>query len=221
MSVPGWAKRYLDESSFARIEKAVAAAETRTSGEILPMIVRRSSATGHVWPTTVLIFLVVLFPLYFELQHWGVLVGTPTWQAVTTATFVVVSLGLGWTLAQFPFLQRWLTNRGDLTMQVLNRARLEFYEADLHLTRHASGILLMVSLMEHQVVVLADPAISDHLPPETWAEVRDHLLDGIRQGDLARGFDSAIGKCGEILAKHLPIRPDDTNEIHDALVIKE
>ena len=46
--LPRWAHRILGNDGAERIEAAIAEAESRTSGEIVPILVRRSSTVGHV-----------------------------------------------------------------------------------------------------------------------------------------------------------------------------
>ena len=47
-TLPSWATRALGAQGHERIEAAIARAEARTSGEIVPLLVRRSSTVGHV-----------------------------------------------------------------------------------------------------------------------------------------------------------------------------
>ena len=80
-----WVKKYLSESEIADISKAVQAMEQATSGEIVPMIVHRSSAIRHV-PVILGLSFALLFLgvemlglggwylndwMPFLLTHWG------------------------------------------------------------------------------------------------------------------------------------------------------
>jgi uncharacterized membrane protein len=42
------------------------------------------------------------------------------------------------------------------------------------------------------------------------------VVAGIREDRAEQGLADGIRACGEILAAHLPIRPDDRNELPDA-----
>ena len=79
------------------------------------------------------------------------------------------------------------------------------------------GILILVSLLEHRVQVLADSGINARVKPGTWDEVVEIILAGIRRGDLCQGLCDAIDRCGEILGREFPIQPDDVNELPDRL----
>ena len=217
MEIPRWANRHLRPGSAETIAEAVKAAEMKTTGEVVPMLVRRSSTIGHVpfilTASMVAVFMVVDGPgwqaEYFG-AHW-------TWYLVDTLGLLVAAA----LLARVPFVQRLLTVREDMTDQVNMRAEVEFYESHMHQTRDATGILLFVSMMEHRAVVLADEAIDARVPGETWEEVCALLVAGIRNGDIAAGFATAIGRCGDILAAEFPVKTDDTNELFDHLVIKD
>ena len=101
------------------------------------------------------------------------------------------------------------------------RAQLEFYGSKIHQTTGDTGVLLLVSLMEHRAVVLADESISDKVPNETWDEVIKIMIDGIKKGHVGLGLAAAIEHCGEILTEQFPIAEDDVNELQDHLIIKE
>lgn len=74
--------------------------------------------------------------------------------------------------------------------------------------------------MERYSVVLADKAISEKLPPETWNDVLKILNSGMKSHQLAKGFVPAVEKCGELLAAHFPIKKDDMNELPNYPILR-
>lgn len=217
IEIPKWARASLRPERVQMVEEAIAAAESRTSGEIVPMIVRRSSTIGHV-PVILASLLVALFmivdgPGYqYEYigEHWA-------WYILDTVLLMLVS----GQLARIPALQRLLTSRDDQALQVDMRAQLEFYGAKMHETTGDTGVLLLVSLMERRAVVLGDESINEKVPDETWDEVIHIMTDGIKKGHVGLGLAAAIEKCGDILTESFPIAEDDVNELLNHLVIKE
>lgn len=102
------------------------------------------------------------------------------------------------------------------------RASAAFAEHGLRRTRERTGILILVSLLEHRVVVLADDGVNRRLAPgHGWQEVVEAVLGGIRGGELVEGLLAAIDRCGEVLTGPLPARPDDLDEIPHALVLED
>ncbi len=218
MSLANWVQSYLNDDSFKRIEDKIKEAETKTSGELVPVIVRKSSTVGHVPVILMLLFALLFFVFdgdywqmeFFDLPHWLLIV----------IDFLILAV-LVRILSPLPFLERLLTSKLDQRMQVEQRAINEFHELNIKDTKGATGILIFVSLMEHQAVVLGDEAIAKKLKPEVWQEVVERLISGIKKKDMAEGFCEAIAMSADMLSEHFPIQADDTNELKNHLVIKE
>lgn len=216
--LPDWARRVLGDEGLERIETAIAEAESRTSGEIVPILVRRSSTIGHI--PLVSFTSLLLFAVLVDLPgHLAELVGGPYWVWLG-ACWLLASV-LTWVLQRLDVVQRLLTPRVDQMQQVDIRAQVEFYELGVTETQDRTGILLFVSLMEHRAVVLADRMIADKLDAEVWQELVEMMIGGVKRGDLSAGMAEAIGRCGELLSTHFPIAENDTNELRDHLVVKE
>lgn len=216
--LPDWARGPLGGADgVARIEAAIARAERRTSGEIVPVVVRRSSTIGHV-PLLAFALLLALFALVEVSLHASALGGPPLLWAAGAA---LLAAGLALGLARLDTVQRALTPRLDQMHQVDLRAQIEFYELALAHTEGRTGVLLLVSLMEHRAVVLADRGIAERLPPEIWEEVVGRMVEGVKAGDLAGGMERAIARCGELLAGEFPLAPGDVNELRDRLIVRD
>lgn len=215
--LPDWATRTLGKNGHDRIEEAIARAESQTSGEIVPLLVRRSSTVGHV--PMLAMSLLMLSAFMLDLPAW-----LSEWRGSEPIWIVVLLLAaaaLGYGLSRLDAVDRLLTPRPDQMRQVDLRAQIEFYELGMNQTDARTGVLLMVSLMEHRAVVLADHGISEKLDATIWQEVVDLMIDGVKGGDLAGGMCAAIERCGALLAPHFPIAADDANELRDHLVVKE
>ena len=216
--LPGWARRALGADGAERIERAVADAESHTSGEIVPIVVRRSSTVGHV-PLLGFSLLLLLLLLADLPARLVLLLGGP--QLGWLAACWLLAAGLALVGSRLDAVQRLLTPRMDQQQQVDLRAQVEFYQLEMRRTRGRTGILLLASMMERRAVVLADQAIAQRLDPGIWQELVDRMIRGVRQHDLAEGLSEAIRRCGELLAPHFPIARDDTNELPNRLVVKE
>ncbi len=215
--LPYWIRRYLSQSSLTQITTAIHGAERATTGEIVPMVVRRSTPTGHVFPLAVL----GLWLLYFtaeiglRLDAWR----TPhlAFVALDLAVLAIVAYA-----ASLSYLvQRLLTSRKDLEHHVRLRAELVFGAAKLHETTNATGILLFVSVAERRAVVLGDRNVAKLLPQECWTEVVDLMIHGIKRDGLGRGLADAVTRCGILVAAVHPSPDGGPNELRDTLVIKE
>jgi putative membrane protein len=208
-ALPKWINPYLTKAQVAQMESAVAAAEKTTSGEIVPVIVRRCA---DIKPPATLISLVsvLLFTLCAE-------VWMASWFAFQDVWVIVLGMIIAFAIGRFlanGFLARRLWIKPHDARSLANlRAEVEFYRAGIGATKDSTGILLFIAIEERQAVVLADKGISTILPPDTWDGVLKLMLDGFRSGDFAHGLTMAVTRCGELLNTNFPAKSGDVNEL--------
>ncbi len=210
--------RYRVVNSFTEeqrrvVQEAVIAAEKRTVGEILPVVVERSDPhPGADW----------LAALCFLLVGSGLLAGWLPWDR---PGFLLLSQlvmgGVGFALARLlPDFKR-LFIFGDRASAVAEeQAFQEFYANGLHRTEASTGVLLFVSLLEHRVIILADEGINAKVDKDFWAGTDDAILEGIRRGSLRDGLVEAIHRTGERLSELFPWQEGDRNEIPDRVIVR-
>lgn len=211
-------KPLLSQEQLDRLALVVGEAEKSTSGEIKVMIVRRSTPAAALAPLLTLGFMTVsLTTLWFERFHIG-------WTAAEWWLFpalCVVCAAVAWPLSRWWRVQRLFIAPGQLAYAAQVRAELEFHRENLSQTVDRTGILLFLSVFERHAVVLADKGIASRLPPETWNEVIRLILSGARDAQWEAKLAEAIRLCGRHLSRHFPIKPGDTNEISNAVVLKD
>ena len=217
----------LSPEDEARIDAAVADAELRTTGEIMPMITRRCSSYAET-PFAYAAFLSLLIPLAVTaagLEPW-------TWGAgwrvrapePEQAVFAYALLQAGVFLLVLA-LTAWRPVRMFLAPRPLKRARVhrtalqQFLSKGLHQTEARTGVLILASLEERHAEIVADEGIYAKVDPEVWAEALAALIAGMKRNEPARGFVEAINLCGEVLARHFPPTPENPNELPDRVVI--
>jgi putative membrane protein len=207
------------EEDMAKVRAAVQAAETKTRGEIVPMVVPASARYREASHLAGLIaaFLVLAVSLA---GSYGT--GSGTWSDVHYGWImvaVVVAYVLGSFAGTFSRVVRVLTSDGRMAMKVRLRAERAFYEEGLHRTREATGVLIFLSLLERRVQILADRAIDERVPPGTWDALVGEIIRGVRAGRPAEALCDAIARCGTLLASQFPVRDEDNpNELPDDLV---
>lgn len=207
----------LDED---RIQEAVRQAEERTAGEIVPVVVPQSdSYEVALWRGAAALILLVLAAvlLFFQFyEGWGFGWLFAPW---SIALLVLGAGTIGGLLARYVYpLQRALVGADRLDETVHQRAMQAFVEEEVFDTRDRTGILLLVSLLEHRIEVLGDTGINQRVQPDDWAEVVTRIRTGIRNDNLTEGLVDAIGMCGRLLErKGVNVRPDDENELSDAV----
>ncbi|MCB0414127.1 MAG: hypothetical protein KDD50_07325 [Bdellovibrionales bacterium] len=212
MDIPVWLSKYLSREDTELIEGAVERAEKLTMGEIVPMVVKSSSTTNHVFLSLAFFMLSLYLLLFlFFVEERGAF-----FQGGVFIAFVLLLFFLEKKL----WVQRILTPARDRAFQVEQRAVKEFYQHRVNRTEKSTGILIFVSLFEHQVVVLGDRAISSKIPKAEWDGLVKVLVQGIKKRRMGQGFVEAIQICGGLLEAHFPKEDTNPNELSNHLVIK-
>ena len=202
-----------------RIEAAVKQAEGQTSGEIVPYVVESSDLYEEAeWKASALLGLVVL--LAFVLLHRL----TEVWLPVDLlgATIAVVAAAVvGVLLARHVyFLKRFFAGRKLMARRVHQRAVEAFVAEEVFDTNERTGILIFLSLVEHQVLVLGDSGINAKVQQHEWEGVVRVIIDSVKKGKVVDGLVTAIQQCGQLLQRQgVERRPDDKDELPDYLRI--
>jgi putative membrane protein len=194
-----------------RIRQAVAAAEKKTSGEIVPMVVNSSARYAEVEAAGLSVGLVIGTLSAFLLHD-------PFAYIHSQLLWPLGGAALGYLVCTIPPVKRRLIPRDRVENAVDLRSLAAFTAHGLHHTREHTGILILVSLLEHRVEVLADRGINEKVPTGTWDEIVQIVTNGLKTGNACDGLCTAIGRCGEILGEHFPRPPDDVDELANRLV---
>lgn len=211
-----------------QINSAVAAAEQQTAGEIVPVIATTSDRYEQAVVLGGFLFSVLLLVAAWAVSEYlnqvgggwedDPLIPSLSWiVALVIAGFVVGSA----VVSYVDPLRYLLSTASDRREQVERRAWEAFGRLGVGKTCGGTGIILYVSLFERIVSVQGDASIAQKLDQKTWEEVRDLIIQGIRDDRAADGFCRAIARCGELLAAHFPRTADDVNELPDELHVLE
>ena len=227
----------LTQSDRARIEAAIKAAEAGTTGEIYCVVAGESSdyrETPLAWGAIAALGAPAL------LLAAGIHVTAPDdfgggWTAaqMTSAAEGAARAALSGTIllqcvlfvavaivVAIPPIRRFMTPRGLKRERVRRHAQEQFLAKNLQATRERTGVLIYVSAKEHMAELIADEGIAAKVQNAAWDGAMARLIDGVRTGRPAEGFEDAISLCGAILAEHFPPREDDNpNELSDAVVV--
>lgn len=215
---PKWFKGKMTESQISSLSQLVEKIESQSSAEIVPMIVRSSSARGHIPLTLTLLFSLLFVTLEYSFFDLSSRFEMNLWLGLSTVLFYFLSLALSHNF----WIQRVFIPNEDEEFQVWQRAELEFYRQKVHATGQRMGVLIFVSVMERKAVVLADEGIAKVLPAETWKVLVERLSGDFKKGDWEKAFRTALESCGELLIKNFPSSGEKPrNQLANSLVIKE
>ncbi len=212
-------KPLFTDQELKKIEEAVAAAEKKTSGEIVPYFVESSDGYPDAFWKFCGILMVVsnlITALIMEYSGWFFPFGIFETLMAVSGTVLILSL----IAIRIPAVLRFAAGKATMNDRVTARAAEAFVSEEVFATRSRTGILIFISNLEHRVLVIGDAGINRKVKPETWNEVAALVVSGIRTGKAADGIISAIAKCGDILeSAGVAIQNDDTNEIGNELRI--
>jgi len=203
--------RFFPPGARETVREAVRAAEARSEGQIVPVVVERSSRYEHV-PWIAGVAAAALATAAAELLPWSL--------TTVELPFLQVAAGLlGALIGRIPAVERLLAGKRDQDWAVRERAEQAFLEHGLHRTAKGTGVLVFASLREHRAVVMGDEGIHEKMGDEEWSRAVEALVGAMRRDAPADGFAEAIGIVGARLAEHFPrsAGPGPGNELADDL----
>lgn len=199
----------MDPADRARIGAAIAAVETRTTGEIVCVLADQSSDTGA---------LPILLAALAALATPWLLVAFTTLPVLTILTWQLVAFAVLAILLCLPPVRVALIPRRARRAMAFRVATEQFYTRAVSRKRDRSGVLIFVSLAEHYARIIADDGIAARVPQSHWQAAVDALVAHVRQDRIADGFVAAIALCGAVLAEHFPQgQAEEQNELPDRI----
>jgi len=219
----------LSDADRQKVAAAIAAAEAKSSGEIVAVATPISDAYHDValhW-ALVPLFAVLAWAAWrpTALAWWyDFLFGgwSPDPTQSELLTLLMVFAALKFTIALL--ILKWMPLRLFLTpgatkhRRVRRRAIAIFQAAAAGRTAGKTGILIYLSLAERRAEIIADEAILKVTDDHTWGEAMHALLEQVREGKVGDGICAAIERVGVVLSEHFPRSADDCNEIPDRLI---
>lgn len=205
------ARTFFNDAELRRIEESTRAVECCTIGEVAAMVVDSSDQyadtelLGGIFLGSFVSLLVTVF--FFQSSLWFYI-----------PLSILFSLPCRMLFRNILPLKRSLIGAGRIEAVVRQRAVGAFHEKGLYKTRKHTGVLFFISLLEHKVWVLADKGIYEKIDQETLNRFARAVSQGIKEGRACDALCQAIKDAGEILAKHFPLTPGDTNELSDRVM---
>ncbi len=203
-----------------RIKTAVHQAESKISGEIVPVFVEKSgfyqvANYRAAMVTGAFAFLLVIFS---DRYMPALAIYDPLLIFLS-----VVMFGLIGALAcnYLAFIKRIFIPQQHLDRATRQRAETAFLQEEVFNTRHRTGIMIFISFFEREVIVIADRGISKVVEQKEWDKMVQGIIQNIRMGKVVDGIEVAILRCGEVLLEKGFLKtPDDVNELKDDLRIE-
>ncbi|MCK6616839.1 MAG: TPM domain-containing protein [Cyclobacteriaceae bacterium] len=207
------------EADMQQIKAAVHEAESKISGEIVPVIVPRSgyyniaNYKAGIMASSLVFLLVVISDKFIPAYA--------VYDPLLIFLIVITGGLLGAVLPNFSdTIRRMLVSQVHMEHAARQRAENAFLKEEVFNTRHRTGIMIFVSFFEHEVIVMADRGISKVVEQKVWDKIVRDLTESIRKRKITEGIVAAIKQCGDVLLeKGFKKTSDDVNELRDDLRI--
>lgn len=210
---------FLDPAAATAVTQRVAGLERSTGVEVVAAIVARADSYPEIpWKAFALGVALAL------LAAVAAALATPGWEAAAAIVeTAVTALATGATAALATVwiepLARLFLSRARRQAEALQYAQAMFLDAGLQRTPRRDGVLLLVSLFEHEVVVLAERGVRDRIGPAGLDAVVAAVTAALRRGQLKEALLAGLARLEEALAESgFRAQPGEPDEVARALI---
>lgn len=210
----------LSEMQRERLDELVAEAERRTKAQIVLAVIKRSDSYDELPWKAMAMGVSIAGLLVFVL---GLLRGFSNSNA-TVLVAVAATLGTGCALALMAifvnaFARLFLSGHRAET-EVLQYARSVFLTREIFATGGRTGILLLVSLFERQVVILPDSGLRGRLTGDAMRDIIARMTAILAAGDTVRALEEGLEGLSAALEATAPGTPAGAgeNELSDEII---
>lgn len=210
---------FLDPAAESAVKQRVATLERVTGVEVVAAVVARSDSYPEIpWKAFALAASLAL------LAAAAAALIAPGWEAAEAIVETAVAALATGAVAAFatvwiPPLARLFLTRARRQAEALQYAQAAFIELGLQRTPRRDGILLLVSLFEHQVVVLADRGVHDRLAAAALDAAVAAVTAALARGGLTEALLEGLARLEEaLLANGFRGQPGEPDEIAEALI---
>jgi putative membrane protein len=210
-------KKFLSDDERTRVIEAVKEAEKLTAGEIVVMII----STSYHYPMANVIgsavFALPLSLIFTALTgEWLWIGGQNIWLFLGCLTVLFILFHE--IIKRSAWLKRCFISEREFKEEVEEAAITHFFNQGLYRTRDETGVLVLISVFERKVWILADRGINVKVQAGQWDDVVKMIVNGIKQKRQTEAICEAVEKIGDLLKAHFPIKPDDTDELKNLII---
>jgi len=210
---------FLEPAAAEAVKTRISVLETACAVEVVTAVIARADSYPEApWKAFALgASLAALTAAAFALFE-------PGWDAVAAVVETAVAmLAAGGLLALgtiwIPPFARVFVPAERRDGEVRQYAQALFLEHGLHRTRQRDGILVLVSLFERRVVVLADRGVSEKVGRTEFDAVIAAVATALSRTSLQDALLTGLDRLQDILARHgFRTRAGDANELPDGVI---
>lgn len=208
-------KPVLSENDKELLEKTIARAEEQLRSQIVLATVIRSDSYAEIpWKAFALgVSVSGLLALSGNLLFPGWIQG----MAVLIAVVAMLATGAAMALLTIflPVFARLFLNDNRAETETRQYAESLFLSRQLFLTKHRTGILLLISLFEKKVVIIPDKGICDHVSNGDIQRIITLMKTPLEKHEYRRSMEIAVDELTRIIE---PLTTDAGDELPNKII---
>jgi putative membrane protein len=205
---------HLAPAEAAAVDTLVARIEARTGVQIATAIVRRSDAyTELPWKAFALGASSAGFALVIA-DAWNPQWVTSYTSLVQAAVILLTGASLALAAMFVAPVARALLRRNRAQIEVRHYAEALFFRRALFRTRERTAVLILISLFERRVEIIADAGLHARVTAAAWEGVVSHMTPHLRDGRPFDALKKALDAVEAVLvSRGLHAGPDAADEL--------
>ena len=94
-----------------------------------------------------------------------------------------------------------------------------FFQLEMNKTKDKTGVLIFLLISDKKFQIIGDEGINRKVTKEFWDALAIHTAEYFQKNKFADGICFAVNEVGSVLKKEFPMKPGDTNELSNEVVI--
>jgi len=94
-----------------------------------------------------------------------------------------------------------------------------FYHLGIDKTKDKTGVLIYLLMSDKAFQIIGDEGINQKVTKEFWEELARRTGEYFQKNKFADGICYAVNEVGKVLKKEFPMKPGDTNELSNEVVV--
>lgn len=207
-------KPVLSKQESDRLDQKIAEAEKSTGAQFVLAVVERSDSYAEIpWKA-------FAFGASIAGSITLTLVASETVKLLAAAVILAVGAACALLTIFVPVCARLFLTHCRAETEVYQYAQSLFLEKELFATSRRQGLLILVSMFEHQIVLVPDTGLQSRLTDEVMQEIISGMIPDLKQGSIGRAFENGLD---HIVKKLGPVAPDEAfaDELPNAVVVEK
>jgi len=218
-------ERILSEDSVLKIEEKIRDVEKTTSGEIVVAVTPASSRYLDIG-ISVSAFLSV-FSAYIcarfipgSINEFITSLYSNYLPEVMLSFFLIFFFVFNLLFFLFPSLKFLFLSNGRKEAEIHKKAEQIFYQNHLDRTLDKTGILILLSLLEKKIYILADEGIISKIGIDGLKKYAKTAAISIKKKNAENGILETIESFEKILKEEFPPKKNNPNELSDRVIFQ-